>query len=70
MYQGASPVAQRQRTHLPVQETILDFNLWIRKKPWKKKMTMHSSILAGKIPWTEELMGYSPWGLKESDMTD
>ena len=31
---------------------------------------MHSSILAGKIPWTEELTGYSPWGLKESDMTD
>ena len=33
-------------------------------------MTTHSSILAGKIPWTEELMGYSPWGLKEPDMTE
>ena len=33
-------------------------------------MTTHSSILAGKIPWTEELMGYSPWGLKEPDMIE
>ena len=25
--------------------------------------------LAWKIPWTEELAGYSPYGRKESDMT-
>ena len=29
----------------------------------------HSSILAWKIPWTEEPEGYSPWGHKESDTT-
>ena len=28
-----------------------------------------SSILAWKIPWTEELAGYYPQGRKESDMT-
>ena len=34
-------------------------------------MAIHSSILAWRIPWTEEsLVGYSPWGHKESDMTD
>ena len=33
-------------------------------------MATHSSILAWKIPWAEELMGYSPWGHKESDMTE
>ena len=27
----------------------------------------HSSILAWRIPWTEELVGYSPQCLKESD---
>ena len=27
------------------------------------------SILAWKIPWTEEPGGYSPWGHKESDVT-
>ena len=29
-----------------------------------------SSILAWEIPWTEGLPGYSPWGCKESDMTE
>ena len=33
-------------------------------------MATHSSILAWKIPWTEELRGvYSPWGFKEWDKT-
>ena len=31
-------------------------------------MATHSSILAWKIPWS--LVGYSPWSLKESDMTE
>ena len=26
--------------------------------------------LAWRIPWTEELAGYSPWGHKESDTTE
>ena len=30
----------------------------------------HSSILAGKILWTEGPGGYRPWGHKESDTTD
>ena len=33
-------------------------------------MEAHSSILAWKIPWREELGGYSSWGCKESDMTE
>ena len=37
----------------------------------EKEMATHSSILAWKIPWTEELLvGYSPWGWKESDTTE
>ena len=48
--------------HLPtVRET------WVQSLGWEdlleKEMTTHSSILAWKIPWTEE--GYSPWGRKE-----
>ena len=38
--------------------------------PLEKEMATHSSTLAWKIPWTEELVGYSPWGRKESDMTE
>ena len=33
-------------------------------------MATHSSILAWRIPWTEDQEGYSPWGHKESNMTE
>ena len=33
-------------------------------------MATHSSTFAQKIPWTEEPVGYSPWGRKESDTTE
>ena len=37
----------------------------------EKEMTTHSSTLAWKIPWMEELgAGYCPWGRKESGMTE
>ena len=37
----------------------------------EKEMATHSSILAWKIPWTEEPgRRHSPWGRKKSDMTE
>ena len=37
----------------------------------EKEMATHSSILAWKIPWTEEPgRPYSPWGHKELIMTE
>ena len=36
----------------------------------EKEMATHYSILAWKIPWTEEPLGYRPWGRKESDTTE
>ena len=33
-------------------------------------MAPHSSTLAWKIPWTEGLVGCSPWGSEESDTTE
>ena len=33
-------------------------------------MAPHSSTLAWKIPWTEGLVGCSPWGCEESDTTE
>ena len=38
--------------------------------PLEKEMATHSSTLAWKIPWTEEQVGYSPWGHKELDTTE
>ena len=35
----------------------------------EEEMATRSSILAWRLPWTEEPAGYSPWGHKESDMT-
>ena len=40
--------------------------IWVQslgqEDPLEEEMTTHSSILAWKIPWTEEPGGYSPWG--------
>ena len=33
------------------------FDPWVGKIPWRKKMAICSSILAWKIPWTEESGG-------------
>ena len=41
-----------------------------QEDPLGKEMAIHSSTLAWKIPWTESLVGYSPWGCKESDTTE
>ena len=38
--------------------------------PLEKEMAIHSRTIAWKIPWTEELGRYSPWGRKELDMTE
>ena len=41
---------------------------WVRSLGWEdpldKEMSTHSSILAWRIPWTEEPVGYSPKGWK------
>ena len=41
-----------------------------REDPLEKGMVTHSSILAWRIPWTEDPMDYSPWGCRESDTTE
>ena len=37
--------------------------------PLERAMTTHSSILAWRVPQTEGLVGYSPRGHRESEMT-
>ena len=41
-----------------------------REDPLEKEMATHSSILAWRIPWTEELGGLQSMGRKESDTTE
>ena len=40
-----------------------------KESPLEEGMATHSSILAWRFPWTKELVGYSPWGHKESGTT-
>ena len=46
---------------------------WLRSLDWEdpleKGLGAHLTILAWRIPWTEDLADYSPWGRKESDVT-
>ena len=41
-----------------------------QKDPLEKEMATHSSILAWRIPWTEEPGGLQSMGHKESDTTE
>ena len=63
-----SLVAQMVKNLPAMQET------WVRSLGWEdpleKRMATHSSILAWRIPWQKSLAGYSPWGCKESHMTE
>ena len=60
-------MAQRVK-HLPVMQETQVRSLG-QEDPLEKEMATHSSILAWRIPWTEEPGGLCPWGHKESDTT-
>ena len=61
-------VTQTGKNLSTVQET------WVRslgrEDPLEKGMATHSSILAWKIPWTEEPDGLQSMGSQESDTTE
>ena len=58
------------KPHMTVQETQ---ETWVRslgrEHPLEEGMATQSSILAWRIPWTKELLGWGPWGRKGSDQT-
>ena len=64
----ATLVVQRLK-HLPAM-----WETWVRslgqEDPLEKEMATHASILAWRIPWTEELGGLQSMDCKESDMTE
>ena len=55
-------MAQLVKNLPTMQETWVQFLDW--EDPLEKGMETHSSILAWKIPWAEELGGYNKWRLK------
>ena len=38
--------------------------------PLEEEMATHSSVLAWRIPWTEEPGGHTPWGCQELDIIE
>ena len=61
-------MAQRLKGLPRMQETQVRSLSW--EDPLEKEMAAHSSTLAWRIPWGRSLLGYSPWGRKESDTTE
>ena len=48
----------------------LGFDPWVRKIPWRRKSQPTPVFLPGEFLGQRNLMGYSPWGHKESDTTE
>ena len=46
------------------------FDPWVRKIHWSRKWQPTPVFLPGKSHGQRSLAGYSPWGCKESDMTE
>ena len=46
------------------------FDPWVRKIPWRRKHQPTPVILPGEFHGQRSLVGYSPWGHKESDTTE
>ena len=46
------------------------FNPWVGKISWKRAWQPTPVFLSGESLWTEEPVGYSPWGHKNLDMTE
>ena len=59
-------LTQIVKTLHTMQETW--FNLWVREIPWKRKPT--PVFLPGEFHGQRSLVGYSPCGRKELDMTE
>ena len=46
------------------------FDPWVRKIPWRRIWQPTPVCLPGKSHEPRSLVGYSPWGCKESDTTE
>ena len=46
------------------------FDSWVRKIPWRRAWQPTPVFLPGESHGQRSLVGYSPWGHKESDTTE
>ena len=62
----ASPIAQQVKNL----QRRGGFNLWVGKVPWRRNWQPTPVFLLEKSHGRRSLVGYSSWGLKESDTTE
>ena len=65
---GTSLVVQMVKNMPAMQETL--FDPWIEKISWRREGQPTPVFLAGKSHGQRNLVGCSPWGLKESDTSE
>ena len=46
------------------------FDPWVGKMPWRRSWQTTAVFLPGETHQQRSLVGYSPWGRRESDMTE
>ena len=68
LYNGTSLVAQTVKNLLATQETQVRSLGW--EDPWRGKWQATPVFLPEKSHGQRSLMGYSPWGHKDSDTTE
>ena len=61
---GKEPTCQSRRNKR------CGYSRWVGKIPWKKAWPPTPVFLPGESHGQRSLAGYSPWGRKESDMTE
>ena len=50
--------------------TLLTSTPWVGKTPWRREWPPTPVFLPGEPHGQRRLVGYSPWGCKESDTTE
>ena len=68
-HQG-SPSLELRWQNICLQCRRPEFNPWVRKIPWRRAWQPTAVFLPGKFHGQRSLVGYSPWGCKEFDMTE
>ena len=48
----------------------LKLDTWDRRIPWRRKWQSTLAFLPGELHGQRSLVGYSPWGLRQLDMTE
>ena len=59
-----------ERVYISGVPAMQQFNPWVKKIPWRRKWQPTPVFLPGKSHGQKSLVGYSPCGLKEPDVTE